>query len=59
MTLPKPVERLWDELERVRGDVLREAAGLSQRQADWKPSERFSHSTRFRIQNETPEEIPA
>jgi len=40
MTLPKPVERLWDELERVRGDVLREAAGLSQRQADWKPSER-------------------
>jgi hypothetical protein len=39
MTLPHPVERLWDELERARTDVLREAHGLSQRQADWKPSE--------------------
>jgi hypothetical protein len=39
MTLPTPVARLWDELERVRGDVLSELAELSQRQADWKPSE--------------------
>jgi hypothetical protein len=37
MSLPKPVERLWDELQRVRADVLREVEGLSQRQADWKP----------------------
>jgi len=39
MPLPQPVERLWDELERARAGVLREAEGLSQRQADWKPSE--------------------
>lgn len=40
MTLPKPVEMLWDELQSVRGDVLREVEGLSQRQADWKPGEK-------------------
>jgi hypothetical protein len=40
MALPKPVEKLWDELERARAGVLREAEGMSQRQADWKPSER-------------------
>jgi hypothetical protein len=40
MTLPQPVEKLWDELERARTELLREAEGLSQRQADWKPSER-------------------
>ena len=39
MPLPQPVEKLWDELERARAGVLREAEGLSQRQADWKPSE--------------------
>jgi hypothetical protein len=40
MALPAPVARLWDELQAVRGDVLREAEGLSQRQADWKPSDK-------------------
>jgi hypothetical protein len=40
MALPQPVEKLWTELERARAGVLREAEGLSQRQADWKPSER-------------------
>jgi len=40
MTLPIAVERLWSELERVRADVLREVDGLSQRQADWKPSDK-------------------
>ena len=40
MTLPQPVERLWNELEHSRADLLREAEGLSQRQAEWKPSER-------------------
>jgi DinB superfamily len=39
MTLPAPIERLWSELENVRADVLREVAGLSQRQADWKPAD--------------------
>jgi hypothetical protein len=39
MTLPKPVEMLWSELQAVRADVLREVEGLSQRQADWKPAE--------------------
>ena len=38
-SLPKAVQRLWSELERVRADVLREVDGLSQRQADFKPSE--------------------
>ena len=37
MSLPKPVETLWSQLEKVRAEVLREAEGLSQRQADWKP----------------------
>ncbi len=40
MALPKPVEQLWAELQTVRGQVLREAEGLSQGQVDWKPSER-------------------
>jgi DinB family protein len=37
MTLPVPVEKLWNELEAARAEVLREVEGLSQRQADWKP----------------------
>lgn len=37
MSLPKPVEALWSQLEKVRAEVLREAEGLSQPQADWKP----------------------
>jgi hypothetical protein len=37
MALPPPIERLWDELERARTDVLREVDGLAQDQADWKP----------------------
>jgi hypothetical protein len=40
MSLPKPVEALWSELQAVRAEILAEAEGLSQRQADWKPSER-------------------
>jgi hypothetical protein len=39
MSLPRPVEALWSELESVRAEILAEAEGLSQRQADWKPSE--------------------
>jgi len=40
MALPKPVEQLWAELQAVRARVLREAEGLSQPQADWKPGEK-------------------
>jgi len=40
MTWPEPVAQLWSDLEAVRADVLREAEGLSQAQADWKPGER-------------------
>jgi hypothetical protein len=40
MALPEPVEKLWNDLEAVRGDVLREVHGLSQAQADWKPGEK-------------------
>src|SRR2546428_14019360 len=38
MSLPKAVETLWNELQAVRAEVLREVQGLSQRQTDWKPS---------------------
>jgi len=34
MSLPKPVEALWTELQSVRAEVLRETDGLTQRQAD-------------------------
>jgi hypothetical protein len=37
MTLPAPVQKLWDELQAARADVLREVEGLTQAQADWKP----------------------
>jgi hypothetical protein len=39
MTLPRPVESLWSDLQAVRADVLREVEGLSQAQADWRPGE--------------------
>ena len=39
MTVPKPIETLWEELEAVRAEVLREVEGLSQHQADWKPGD--------------------
>ena len=45
---PKAIERLWSELERVRADVLREVDGLSQHQADFKPS-RYKDSYRKRV----------
>ncbi|TMK25912.1 MAG: DinB family protein, partial [Actinobacteria bacterium] len=40
MPLPKPVDALWAELQSVRAEVLKEAEGLSQGQADWRPSEK-------------------
>lgn len=40
MPLPTPVETLWNELEAVRAELLKEIEGLSQAQADWRPSER-------------------
>jgi len=40
MSLPRPVEALWTELQSVRAEILGEADGLSQGQADWKPSEK-------------------
>ena len=40
MAWPEPVATLWSDLESVRADVLREAEGLSQAQADWKPGEK-------------------
>jgi hypothetical protein len=39
MPLPQPVEALWAELQAVRAEDLKETGGLSQRQADWKPSD--------------------
>ena len=40
MSFPPPIERLWDELQSVRADILREVEGLSQRQADFRPGEK-------------------
>ena len=40
MTLPPAIARLWDELQSVRAEVLREVEGLSQRQADFRPGEK-------------------
>ncbi|PYM85485.1 MAG: hypothetical protein DME09_05515 [Candidatus Rokuibacteriota bacterium] len=39
MPLPPALEAVWNDMEAVRAKVLREAGGLSQRQADWRPSE--------------------
>ena len=38
--LPTALEKIWRELEAVRAPVLKEAEGLSQRQTEWRPSER-------------------
>src|SRR2546421_12050623 len=38
MSWPKPVDALWRELEGVRGELLREVEGLSQRQSEWRPT---------------------
>ncbi|PYM85259.1 MAG: hypothetical protein DME13_10950, partial [Candidatus Rokuibacteriota bacterium] len=40
MSWPKPVETLWRDLESVRAELLREVEGLSQRQAEWRPTTR-------------------
>ena len=40
MPLPSPVESLWNDLQAVRAELLKEIEGLSQAQADWRPSER-------------------
>jgi hypothetical protein len=40
MALTPAVEALWTELEAVRGKVLKETQGLSQAQADWRPSDK-------------------
>jgi hypothetical protein len=40
MSLPEPIKTLWDALETARAEVLHEVEGVSQKQADWRPSER-------------------
>jgi hypothetical protein len=40
MPLPAPVEALWNDLQSVRAQVLKEVEGLSQAQADWRTSEK-------------------
>jgi hypothetical protein len=39
MAWPEPVEALWNDLEGVRAEVLKEAEALSQRQVDWQPAD--------------------
>ncbi len=41
MTLPPAVEALWNELEAVRQEILKEAEGLSQAQVDWRTSDQI------------------
>ncbi len=40
MPLPASVGALWSELQSVRAEILKEIEGLSQAQADWRPSDR-------------------
>jgi DinB family protein len=40
MVFPKAVTTLWNDLEAARAEVLAEVDGISQTQADWKPSEK-------------------
>jgi len=39
MPLPAPVEALWNDLQSTRAHVIKEVEGLSQTQADWRPSD--------------------
>lgn len=39
MALPAPIEALWNDMEGVRAQLLKEAEGLSQTQADWRPDD--------------------
>jgi hypothetical protein len=39
MPLPAPVEALWNDLQSARARVLKEVEGLSQAQADWRPTD--------------------
>ncbi len=39
MALPAEISALWEELQSVRAEILKEAEGLSQSQADWRPGE--------------------
>src|SRR5512147_552911 len=39
MTLPAVIESLWNNLQSARAPILDEVAGLSQAQADWRPTE--------------------
>ena len=38
MAWPAPVETLWNDMESVRAQLLKEAEGLSQAQSDWRPA---------------------
>jgi len=40
MPLPTLIDALWNDLESVRSQLLKEVEGLSQAQADWRASER-------------------
>lgn len=40
MALPPAVEALWSDLQAARGEVLKEVEGVTQVQADWRPSDK-------------------
>jgi hypothetical protein len=37
MPLPPPVEALWNDLQAVRAEIMKEVEGLTPGQADWRP----------------------
>lgn len=39
MALPAPLETIWNDLESVRAQTLKETEALSQTQADWQPAD--------------------
>ena len=39
MAWPAPLEALWNDMESVRAELLKETEGLSQAQSVWRPRE--------------------
>ena len=59
MTLPAALDAIARELDAVRAEVLREADGLSQAQADWRPSADDWSVARSSTTSRSPRSTPA
>lgn len=38
MSLPRPLRKLWNEMQESRAELLHEVEGMGQPQADWRPA---------------------